>query len=233
MVTFASADVERIANEPIAHRLDDLRQACDAAVVRLKTNHGWSDGDGRIVAIHRLRNVVQSVLAALAFHRVIFPADTFWRAFFQAVPNPDEFADHYREFDVLVRFMGLHGMFSAAESDLRAIVKSMDPMACGGATAQFDSISRWLLARATSAGRFAKFIDLLRLARNTIHNNGVHRPANGLDAIVNHAGREYRFVVGQPIDFVDWAFVIMVGEQLLAMLEAVANDPAVAGLQHL
>ena len=176
MVAFAQADADHVSGDPIAHALDNLRQACDAAVTQLRATEGWADTDARVVCIHRLRNVAQSLLAAFVFHRVVFPSASFWQTFFQAVPVPADMANHYREFDVLVRFVGLQGMFSAAESDLRAIVNRLDPAACGGATAEFASITAWLFARATSAAHFAPFVELLRLTRNTIHTNGVHRP---------------------------------------------------------
>jgi hypothetical protein len=69
--------------------LDDLRQACDAAVASVKASYGFSDSDFRVVMIHRLRNVVQSVLALRVFQWVIFPNDNFWKAFFVGVPSQD------------------------------------------------------------------------------------------------------------------------------------------------
>lgn len=230
MVEPASASQSPISSDPIALSFDDLRQACDMSISALKSTFGWPDADRRIEGIHRLRNVFQSTLALFAFHRVIFPTKDFWTTFFVALPTSAEFEDHYKECDVLLRFAALHGQFSAFEADMRAIVFALDPTACAGGTAQFDSVARWLLARVKSATPSADFIELLRLTRNTIHNNGVHRPTSGKNTSVSYGGTSYAFTVGQPIKFVNWPFVVLVGRGLLELFEAIARDPVVACL---
>jgi hypothetical protein len=230
MIQFSQAAENAVSQDKILSGLDDLRQACNSEISNLKCQYGWPDSDLRITSIHRLRNVFQSVLALRIFHQVIFKAEAFWRTFFVAVPNPAEFTDHFRECEMLIRFAAVHGPFSALESDIRGFVHALDPTAGGGATAQFDGIARWLLARATTAAPFQDFVELIRLTRNTIHNNGVHRPVNGRDATVKYAGKTYEFRVGQPVDFVDWSFVLFVGHEILRLLKTLSTDASISNL---
>jgi hypothetical protein len=230
MVQFTDFDTIRNAADNVPILLDDVRVSCDLILNDLRAAYGWSDEDWRMVTVNRLRNVIQSALAVRVFQWVIFPNDNFWKTFFEGVPSPNQMADHFRELDMMARFAALHGMFSALEADVRTIVSRIDPNACGGGKATFDSIVKWLLARATSAAQYFDFIEVLRLTRNTIHNNGVHRPTNGQNVTIQYKGKTFLFVVDQPIDFAGWDFVAFVGNEILGLLRTLVTDQAIVGL---
>ena len=230
MVQFTEFDTTRNAADNVPILLDDVRASCDRVLNALRVDYGWSDGDWRMVTVNRLRNVIQSALAVRVFQWVIFPNDNFWKAFFEGVPSPDQMMDHFRELDMMARFAALHGMFSALEADVRTIVSRIDPNACGGGKATFDSIVKWLLVRVASAAQYSDFAEVVRLTRNTIHNNGVHRPTNGQNITIQYKGRVFVFIVDQPIEFAGWDFVAFVGHELLGLLSTLVTDQAIVGL---
>lgn len=232
MVSFSNSDVAKVSADPVALGLDDLRVACETAVADLKAARGWPDTDIRVQSIHRLRNILQGVLAMYTFRTVIFPAKSFWDAFFQCVPGESAFQDHHRELDVLVRFAAIQGMLSAYEADIRGIVRGIDRTACGGGNAAFQSVVSWLLARCDAAN-LVSLTELFRLLRNTIHNNGVYQPSNGGDEAITVDGVTYEFRVGAPVDFVGWTFVVSAGQRLVRLLRTVANDPFVAAVSSI
>jgi hypothetical protein len=116
------------------------------------------------------------------------------------------------------------------ESDIRTVIRAIDPSACAEGKATFDSCQRWLLARVPAVAGYADFIKLLRLMRNTIHNNGIHFPYDGQDASITWAGQIYEFKVGKPIEFTGWSFVVLVGQHILELLRTLTTDPVVIAI---
>jgi hypothetical protein len=72
-------------------------------------------------------------------------------------------------------------------------------------------------------------LDLLRNIRNTIHNEGVHRPPRTSSAIVSYQGTEYRFEDGKPVEFVTWSFVLDRINDLVSLQDRIVRHPLLAG----
>lgn len=227
MPEFKQADIDRVGGDSISWALDDLRQKCEAIVSQLKTSYSWTDEDPRVKIFHELRNAIQDTLALFAFHRSIFPSENFWKAYFVAVPTPQDFENHYRELDVMIRFANFHAIFSLYEAHTRALVRTIDPNACNSGLAAFDNIINWLFARLNPNDDFKQLKELLRLVRNTIHNNGVYRPENNQDKDIVFKNQTYSFKVGQPIDFVDWKFVSMINDELINLCQFIETHSLV------
>ena len=79
-------------------------------------------------------------------------------------------------FGKFIKFGLVHGIFSCVESFLRVFLRALDPTACSGGLDNFKNIYISLfqskLAKCPPDG--VKLLDLFRLVRNTIHNNGVY-----------------------------------------------------------
>lgn len=123
MVQFTEFDEKRNFEDGVPVLLDGLRIECEKVTAELAAKYNWSNTDFRVVTFHRLRNVIQSVLAARIFQYSIFPNSNFWQAFFIRVPSTDEMEDHFRELDTMIRFVAFQGIFSALESDVRELVR--------------------------------------------------------------------------------------------------------------
>ncbi|MEC7227284.1 MAG: hypothetical protein VXW00_10475 [Candidatus Latescibacterota bacterium] len=117
-------------------------------------------------------------------------------------------------------------MFLAVESSLRLFLRAIDPAACNGGMAEFKSIYECLFRSKLSAvpSNGIALLDLLRLVRNTIHNNGVYFHPNGNDASITWDGETFEFKQGSPVDFVTWDFMIRVSEALRQLLREVVED---------
>jgi hypothetical protein len=74
-------------------------------------------------------------------------------------------------------------MFSSIESSLRLFLRALDPTACNGGMKEFNSIYDCLFNSklATAPADGIELLNLLRLVRNTIHNNGVYFNPRGTD----------------------------------------------------
>jgi hypothetical protein len=61
-------------------------------------------------------------------------------------------------------------------------------------------------------------LDLLRLIRNTIHNNGVYFHRSGNNESVDYKGNIYNFNIGKPVDFVTWDFLFEVTDEVVDLI---------------
>jgi hypothetical protein len=71
--------------------------------------------------------------------------------------------------------------------------------------------------------QYKELLDLLRHIRNTIHNNGVHFHSDGKDKSVSYNGRQYKFEIGNPVEFPDGVltFLLDLMPDILKMIEDV------------
>lgn len=123
----------------------------------------------------------------------------------------------------------LHLGFGAVESGFRLLLRALDPSACSGATAEFKSVYECLLTTKLGRGRqdYA-LLDLLRLTRNTVHNEGVHFHKSGRGTVLSYKGVDYSFQHGQPIEFATWTLVQELLDDSVKLVEAVVENPAIA-----
>jgi hypothetical protein len=105
----------------------------------------------------------------------------------------------------------------------------MDPAACQNGTASFESVYKWVLTR-TNQQDWRSLLDLWRLVRNTMHNDGTFVPHSGKDQSVTFDGVEYAFRAGSVIDFMNWPMLIRLCEETHEMLNAIVYSTAVQSL---
>jgi hypothetical protein len=232
MPNFTNSDIELILNDPLAHSLDDLRIRTIKLIENVKLELKIEDNDTRVKVFHELKNINQSLLANLTFQRSIFINSNYWIAYFHSVPNEIDMNNFYREIDVLNRFSGFYGQFSVYESRIRHFQVAIDKNACSGGTATFDSVANWLLKK-TNLKNYQSFCELLRLTRNTIHNNGIYRPTNNQNTQIEFNGTTYYFYANRPIDFADWKFLIIVSNNLLDMFYDLVNTNIIKDIESI
>jgi hypothetical protein len=201
MPIFSNSDIDIISNDPLLHTLDDFRIKNLETIQNLKRVFSFGDNDIRIK---------------------VFPSKDYWSAYFHAIPNDSELKDFYKELDVLNRFAGFYGQFSIYESRLRHFQVELDKVACEGGLANFDSITNWTLKK-LDLKEHLPFCELLRLTRNTIHNNGIYRPIKSQNAEIVFNGKTYNFIVNKPVDFVDWEFLIIISNGLHDLFFDIVN----------
>ena len=101
----------------------------------------------------------------------------------------------------------------------------LDPIACDKGTAEFKRIYEHLL-KILNIENYANLLKLLRLIRNTIHNNGVYFDRRGRDECVEYDGAIYKFEVGKPVELGDvWQlFLFNLVPDILKMVIHIVNS---------
>lgn len=184
------------------------------------------DHDARITGFAKLINVLNSVQLAFAFASKHLLHKQWWDAIART-PIPDGDKQVYaNEFANFTKVGFVHALFSSIESSLRLFLRALDPVACSGGTAEFKSIYDCLFTSKLSAAPTdgTQFLDLLRLVRNTIHNNGVYLSPRGGTVTLSWQGQTFEFKQGVAVDFVTWEFLIRVSDSLRTLLREIVED---------
>jgi hypothetical protein len=125
--------------------------------------------------------------------------------------------------------------FAGIESSFRIFLRAVDSTAGSGGTAEFksiyDSLLRSKLSHEPADG--IALLDLFRLVRNTIHNNGVYYHKSGRDEQVTYKGITYSFRIGKPIDFIDWDFILKLVDDARGLLFNVVTDDVLVRIPHI
>ena len=98
--------------------------------------------------------------------------------------------------------------------------------------AEFQSIYRALLGTKLRFPRpdWEPLLELWRLLRNTIHNNGVYFHRRGVCAEVVYKGVTYDFAHGNPVEFASWPFLVGAAGDLLDLLAAIIRTSEVTAV---
>jgi len=168
-----------------------------------------SEKDARITVFSKLINVCNSTQLSFTFMQFHLTNVDWWKQIAKNEISQNDTMIYVSEFNMFTKIGFVQFAFSSVESAFRLFVKSLDSSACNNGTAEFKSIYSWLLKK-TNLHIHENLLDLLRLIRNTIHNNGVYFHKSGLNESVTYKGINYDFNFGIPVDFVTWNFIFEV-----------------------
>ena len=190
------------------------------------------DRDARLTSFSKLINVLNSLQLGFTFTSKHLLQKSWWDLISKA-PTPD--GDKQVMANEFVNFLKVgfvQALVSSVESSLRILLRSLDVNACHGGMAQFKSIYECLFNSKLDPPPFqgTDTLDLLRLVRNTIHNNGVYFSPKGADETVTWRGSPYQFRQGVAIDFVTWELLIDIADDVRRILREVVEDPNVRKL---
>ncbi len=162
--------------------------------------------DARITVFSKLINVCNSTQLSFTFMHFHLTKLDWWKQIAKSEIPKNDAQIYANEFDMFTKIGFVQFSFSSIESAFRLYVKSIDSSACNNGTAEFKSIYSWLLKQ-TNLQSHENVLDLLRLVRNTIHNNGVYFHKSGQSETVTYRGKDYNFTIGKPVDFMTWDFI--------------------------
>jgi hypothetical protein len=159
----------------IISQIQKVRDLFRASKDKLIAAHSsWDKGnDARVTLFSKCANVVNDVQLGLIFIQFHLTQQQWWKSIAKKnIPDHDK-KIYIDEFSMFVKIGLLQFIFSSIESSFRIFVKTIDPSACAGGTAEFKNIYAFLFAR-FGLQKWESLLDLLRCVRNTIHNNGVY-----------------------------------------------------------
>lgn len=220
----------RFTDMQLIQLLWERRQRLAKVRDELATTHGWSVFDIRLSVFTKIENAVgstalgfESMTEFLSLHRR--HRDGSMRAPIEQSVST-ELAAFYK-----LGFMQF--VFSAIESSLRSFLRALNSKAANGGTAEFKAIYECLLRTELALLRAQDWIDMLdlfRLIRNTLHNNGVYFHKSGTDTEITYRGIAYKFKHGQKIDFVYWDLCLSLLDDSIDLLKTMQAQARVLSL---
>ena len=188
--------------------------------------------DARITVFSKCINVCNSTQLSFTFMHFHLAHFNWWKQIAK-IEIPVKDAQIYaNEYDMFTKIGFIQLTFSSIESAFRMYVKSLDTNACNNGTAEFKSIYSWLLRRLNLQSH-EDLLDLLRLIRNTIHNNGVYFHKSGITESVTYKGTVYNFNIGIPVNFVTWTFIFEVMKNVEDLIIDVVKSNEISSINQI
>ena len=223
---------DRTEAEKIFNRLNAVSDQAQIDMNRLREkNSGWHrDTDIRLTGFAKLINAHGAAALGIKFYTDNLINPEWW----------DQNACGYSVEDKRRRnraFLDVHKIgliqvgFVAVESSLRELLRNIDPMACNNSTDAFKNIYDCLIkTKLNINSEYCDLLDLMRIIRNTIHNNGVFYSTKGNDINLFHKGTEYKFEHGKKPNFITWDLICDLHEDLSGFFVEVSEHQIVGSL---
>ena len=213
----------------------DLRNVYFQAGKSLQKDPGWKESDARVGVFAKCINVIEPTFFGLMFEKEQLRTEKYQSRFSSEDQKPVSEEEIASQSDNFLRYLLLCyaiTFFSVIESSLRIFVKNLDSSACSNGTAEIQSIYSWLLNK-LDLQKYETLLELFRLVRNTMHNNGIFTPKNGKDVTINYKERDFEFKAGEQIFFVTFDFLILLSYDLRDMLVDIVKSPKMSAFEHI
>ena len=220
--------------EQLMHAITAMRNLIDRETINLSNaNPQWDKArDARITVFLNILAVIDSAMVGLTFTKGTLPAGRFWSecglVFHADTPEVVKAArrDIERKLEEFIKVGFIQVFFSMVESAIRTYLRALDPTACAGGTAEFQSIYKCLLKKLSAPiPDSIELLDLWREVRNVIHNNGIYFNRKGrVDKTIAYKGKTYLLAHGQKIDFVHLNRCFSFAFDVVLLLQTIVKD---------
>lgn len=231
-----SKDLSRSDVYQLGKELDAIRHRIMTDIDDLTAIYSAFDAtvDIRITAMSRLLVIFDSAYLALTFIRESLMCLEWWQRI-ASQASQKEIKLTVKNFSDFSKIAFVHQMFSCMESAFRVLLRAIDPVACNNGRSEFKSIYDCLFKSKLFSypPESIEFLDLFRLVRNTVHNNGVYfHPAKAIETVV-WRGKQYRFQHELPVNFMNWDFCLKLSDEVRRLLKTAACDPNLQAIDNL
>jgi hypothetical protein len=134
------------------------------------------------------------------------------------------------DFEMSIKIGFIQTFFASIESSFRIICREVSPGRINNTAGEFKSVYDHLFSNKFNLPNHICLLDLLRLSRNTIHNNGIFYSKNQMDTVVEFKGIKYKFEVGKIPSFLTWELLLSLIADIKDMHVDVVNSPILRGI---
>lgn len=196
--------------------------------------------DARLTIYSHCILAIDSALLYLIFKTVDLRSDSWWdslpiRLLKEGItepitqkPSPDNREEIRKSVDSYWQYSIFMSLFSSLESSVRTIVRTAYPGEFKDGRGGLTGIYKRLLGN-----KFCNYeclLKLLRLGRNTMHNNGVYFPKDKGDDHVTYKTITYDFIDGQSVQYNNVSRLLFfdIASDMLEMINDIVNSPDVS-----
>ena len=220
--------------EKLTERIKGIRQACLGDGSALLNAYRWDPKrDLRLTSNTRLTRLITGLCVSFVY---VSSPDQDQTLKDMRLPSEKGIpVIEYQAVNELFLKMGfVSSLFSVVESVLRDYLLYLDEAAYKSSKGVVP-ICECLLNEKLTWDRTiidCQVVDFLRLIRNSLHNNGVHRPRKKSERHVQHEyrGSKFEFVDGKRLDFVSWDLLFDIADDVREMLFHLAHDKTISSI---
>jgi hypothetical protein len=202
--------------------------------------------DARLTIYTHCIIAIDSSLLYLMFRTFEMPSDLWWNSLPQKFaglqiskspilkPSQDNLEVMKKAVDSYWIYSAFILLFSSLESSIRTIVRAVYAGDFDDGRGNFKDICIRLLQ--SNFSKYECLLELLRLGRNTMHNNGVYFPEKkGDDRQVTYKNITYDFIDGQIVRYGDLSKLLFfdIAPDMLTMINDIVNSPSVSNLSQI
>lgn len=233
----------------MAHAIDLLPQIVavrndfDKARTRYMNDHKTFqlERDVRLTIYSHCIIVIDSALLYLLFRIFDLPSDSWWDSLPKKIkeigiteplilkPSLYDRELIRKSVDTYWQHSVFTLLFSSLESSTRTIVRTAYPRKFNDGRGNLKDIYKHLLG--TKFSNYECMLELLRLGRNTMHNNGVYFPVKKDDSYhVTYKNITYDFIDGQSVQYRNVPKLVFfdIAPDLLKIINEIVNSPEVS-----
>lgn len=185
--------------------------------------------DLRYTAFDTFISIMATFILKTAVRGKAVYSDQFWDSVFGGVDDLNErnrMRARYTDFDKIIT---ISSVFSVVESNLRFLMRELNPNFDNGSTGKFKKIHEQLFLKELSVPKsdFIESLIFFSEIRNTTHNNGIFMRWNDENITLNYKGKQYHFIKGKKLEFTTWEIVMDLIEDSANIFHSVFLDPKV------
>lgn len=223
--------------DQLTQRAKEIRQECIGDGLALLNSYRWdSKRDLRMTSNTRLTRVITGLCVSFVYLTHVEQEEIL-----EGIRLPSESGIPIIEYqavnELFIKIGFVTSLFLVIESVMRDYLRFLDEEAyksSGGVM----KICEVLLTSKLAWDRTVvdcHVVDFLRLIRNTVHNNGVHRPRKKAEKHVEieYKGAIFEFNDGERLDFVSWDILLEIAGDIRELIFHLAHDKAISSIPAL
>lgn len=190
------------------------------------------NGDIRISALTKILSSMTGYQLALAYSENELADNNWWAQRFGNQVNQDDIELRTSTFNNITLIGFYQGLFMSIESSFRSISFSINPNANNSGKSEFYNIYNFIF-NSINLQKYSPLFDILRLVRNTVHNNGLFIPKNGGDISITYDGKLYEFKENELVPYLnqmDNANLYYFLDQILLCLKDIFTHPIILAI---
>lgn len=168
------------------------------------TNHPeyGLNGDIRISLLTKLLFSMTGYQLSLIHSEIQLKDRGWWDHFFNDQVNDQDIQLRTSSYNHISLIGFFQGIFMSLESSLRSISIALDPSKNKDGKAEFANIYKFIFAR-LNLHKYNDLFDILRLIRNTNHNNGMFIPVRSGNLSITYKGRTFDFKENKLVEYLN------------------------------
>ncbi|MCA1753562.1 MAG: hypothetical protein LC641_02450 [Spirochaeta sp.] len=210
-------------------------QQDSAHVLQFYSQETKSAVDARTTSLSKLESVLHACLLGMIFVGQHLTDPEWWDRSMGTAPDDEHLEGYVSRYTEFTKIGLIQATFSSIESSIRLVLRSLSPDTYKRLRVDFRHICYYLIDEFMRDERqhYRAVTDIMRLIRNTVHNNGVFSPKSGRDVRIWYRDQIYAFEAEKVVNFADWQLLLQIIVDFSEFISRVMTQPVITELEHI